>query len=216
MGSFKACLFDLDGVIVDTVEFHFEAWKSIADELGIPFSEEQNEQLKGVSRVESMRRILAMGGKEVSDEELMTLTDRKNERYVQLISQMTSDDILPGVESFIHALKERHIDVAIGSSSKNTPTILKAVGLEETFPVVVDGNSITESKPHPEVFLKGAIGLGHNPSDCLVIEDAVSGVKAAHSAGMKCIGVGDEKILGQADLVVTDLTQLDVSDLETI
>lgn len=215
MSSIKACLFDLDGVIVDTVEFHFEAWKSIADELGIPFTEEQNEQLKGVSRVESMRRILVMGGMEVSEDELMALTERKNHRYVQLISQMTSENILPGVAAFIQQLKEKDIDVAIGSSSKNTPTILKAVGLEGTFPVVVDGNSIKESKPHPEVFLKGAEGLRHEPSHCLVIEDAVSGVEAAHAAGMKCIGVGDEQVLGEADLVVPDLTHLDISVLES-
>ena len=212
----KAVIFDLDGIIVDTVEAHFKAWKSMADELEIPFSKEENEQLKGISRVDSMRKILALGGVIKSEEELMDYTKRKNEMYVNIISKMTPDDILPGVMDLLTLLKDNGIEVAIGSSSKNTPTMLKAVGLEKVFKVVIDGNQISESKPHPEVFLKGAKALGHSPEHCLVIEDAISGVRAAKRAGMKCIGVGEESNLNEADLVVSDLKGLNLSTLNDL
>ena len=161
----KACIFDLDGVIVDTVPAHFIAWKTMADELNIPFTEEDNEHLKGVSRIDSMKRILALGNMTRTDEELKELTDRKNAIYVEIISKMTAEDILPGVEDFIQLLRDNHIAIAIGSSSKNTPTILKAVGLDSTFDVVVDGNHVTHSKPDSEVFLQGAEQLSVAPAD---------------------------------------------------
>lgn len=210
----KACIFDLDGVIVDTVEAHYFAWKSMADELNIPFSEEDNEHLKGVSRFESMQRILDLGGVEKTDEEILEYTTKKNEIYVDIISKMTPEDILPGVLDFIKELKENGVRVAIGSSSKNTPTILKAVGLDKTFEVIVDGNSITNSKPHPEVFLKGVEALELTPEECVVLEDAISGVEAAIAGGMKCVGVGEADVLAKADLVVPDLTQLNLNKLK--
>lgn len=206
----KACIFDLDGVIVDTVPAHYIAWKMVANELDITFTEEDNEQLKGVSRQESMRRILKIGNVELPDEEVQDLVARKNERYVEIISKMTPEDILPGVKECIALLEENQIKIAIGSSSRNTPIILKAVGLDKVFPVVVDGNKITHSKPHPEVFLKGAEQLGVNPKDTVVFEDAYSGVEAAHRGGMKCIGVGEEEVLGDADAVLPDLQNFDL------
>ena len=212
----KACIFDLDGVIVDTVPAHFIAWKTMADELNIPFTEEDNEHLKGVSRIDSMKRILALGNMTRTDEELKELTDRKNAIYVEIISKMTAEDILPGVEDFIQLLRDNHIAIAIGSSSKNTPTILKAVGLDSTFDVVVDGNHVTHSKPDPEVFLQGAEQLSVAPADCLVLEDAISGVEAARRGGMKCIGVGDPEILGKADKVVPSLEKLDIDFLRSL
>ena len=212
----KACIFDLDGVIVDTVPAHFIAWKTMADELNIPFTEEDNEHLKGVSRIDSMKRILALGNMTRTDEELKELTDRKNAIYVEIISKMTAEDILPGVEDFIQLLRDNHIAIAIGSSSKNTPTILKAVGLDSTFDVVVDGNHVTHSKPDPEVFLQGAEQLSVAPADCLVLEDAISGVEAARRGGMKCIGVGDPEILGKADKVVPSLEKLDIDFLKSL
>lgn len=207
----KACIFDLDGVIVDTVPSHYVAWKAMADELGIPFSEEENEQLKGVSRVDSMKKILAIGGIEKSDDEVLAYTNKKNKIYVELISKMTEEDILPGVTDFIENLKSNGVEIAIGSSSKNTPTILKAVGLEDTFKVVVDGNSVEHSKPNPEVFLKGAHQLGFAPEDCVVLEDAISGVEAAKRGKMKCIGIGSPEVLSEADLVVPNLENQDIS-----
>lgn len=212
----KACIFDLDGVIVDTVEAHYFAWKAMADELNIPFTEEDNEHLKGVSRFESMQMILALGDIQKTDAEIKEYTTKKNGIYVDIISKMTPNDILPGVLNFIDLLKSNNIRIAIGSSSKNTPTILKAVGLDKTFEVIVDGNSITQSKPHPEVFLKGAEGLQLAPEDCIVIEDAISGVKAAKNSGMKCIGVGEQDVLDLADLVIPDLQHLNLESLKSL
>lgn len=206
----KACIFDLDGVIVDTVPAHFVAWQSIADELGIPFSEDDNEHLKGVSRTDSMKRILAMGDMVKSEEEILELTTRKNNIYVEIISKMTREDILPGVVDFIDLLVQHGISIAIGSSSKNTPTILSAVGLSDTFPTIVDGNQVKNSKPDPEVFLKGAAQMGQKPEECVVFEDAISGVEAAINGNFKCIGVGDSTVLGKAHKVVPNLKDIDL------
>lgn len=212
----KACIFDLDGVIVDTVPAHYVAWKAMADELGIPFTEVDNEQLKGVSRTESMKRILAMGDMNKSDVEIEELTNRKNHIYVEIISKMTPDDILPGVVDFINLLNANNIEVALGSSSKNAPVILKAVGLTDRFRVAVDGNHITHSKPHPEVFLLGADQLGLRPSECVVFEDAISGVQAAKRGNFRCIGVGDESVLGEADCVIPDMKNLDLTIFDNL
>lgn len=207
----KACIFDMDGVIVDTVPAHFVAWKSMADELNIPFNEIDNEQLKGVSRTESMKRILQMGGQTRTDEEILEMTNKKNHVYVDIISKMTPDDILPGVVPFLDLLKENNIRIALGSSSKNAPTILKAIGLEDYFEVSIDGNQIAHSKPHPEVFLLGADRMGLKPEECVVFEDAISGVQAAKRGNFKCIGVGDPKVLGEADKVVPNLKDQDLN-----
>lgn len=212
----KACIFDLDGVIVDTVPAHYIAWKAIADELNIPFNEEDNEHLKGVSRVDSMKRILSIGGLTKTDEEVLEMTTRKNEIYVSIISKMTPSDILPGVVDLIKTLKENEVPIAIGSSSKNTPTILKAVGLDDTFDAIVDGNQVVHSKPNPEVFLKGAERLGASPEDCVVFEDAISGVQAAKNGNMKCVGVGDPKVLSKADIVIPDLKHIDLDTLSDL
>lgn len=207
----KACIFDMDGVIVDTVPAHFVAWKSMADELNIPFNEIDNEQLKGVSRTESMKRILKMGGQTRTDEEILEMTNKKNHVYVDIISKMTPNDILPGVVPFLDLLKENNIRIALGSSSKNAPTILKAIGLEDYFEVSIDGNQIAHSKPHPEVFLLGADRMGLKPEECVVFEDAISGVQAAKRGNFKCIGVGDPAVLGEADKVVPNLKDQDLN-----
>lgn len=212
----KACIFDLDGVIVDTVPAHYVAWKAMADELNIPFSEEDNEHLKGLSRTESMLKILELGNVTKSENEIADYTTRKNNIYVEIISKMTHQDILPGVLDFIQQLKDNGIATAIGSSSKNTPTILKAVGLDTTFDAIVDGNQVTHSKPDPEVFLKGAAKLGVKPEECVVLEDAISGVEAAKRGGMKCVGVGDPSVLGAADVIVPDLTKMNLGILRNL
>ncbi|MFY0592168.1 beta-phosphoglucomutase [Roseivirga sp.] len=212
----KACIFDLDGVIVDTVPAHYTAWKAMADEVGVPFDEKENENLKGVSRFDSMKHILSLGNIEKSDEEIQAYTERKNSIYVDIISSMTPSDILPGVIDFIDTLEANDIAIAIGSASKNTPQILKCVGLDKVFKVIVDGNQITKSKPNPEVFLKGAERLGFQPKECVVLEDAISGVKAAKDGGMKCIGVGSPEVLSQADIVVDDLTNVDIDFLKAL
>ncbi|NQZ75433.1 MAG: beta-phosphoglucomutase [Ekhidna sp.] len=203
----KACIFDLDGVIVDTVPAHFVSWKTITDELNIDFTEEDNEQLKGVSRVESMNRILEIGGVSLPEDQIAELITKKNDRYVSIISKMTREDILPGVMDALALLKENNIAAAIGSSSKNATRILEAIGLTKEFDVIVDGNHIKNSKPDPEVFLQAAEKLGLDAKLCTVVEDASAGVEAAKKGGMHCIGIGEKDILGEADVVIPSMKE---------
>lgn len=205
----ECCIFDLDGVIVDTAKYHYLAWKRLAKELGFDFTEKDNERLKGVSRMESLEILLSIGGIEIDDENQKTrLAEKKNNWYVEYISTMTKDEILPGVMDFLNLLKKNKIKVAIGSASKNTMTILNRIGLSDFFDCIVDGTKITKAKPDPEVFLKAAQELGIEPSKCCVFEDASAGVEAAKRAGMKVIGVGNPNILKNADKVVKSLEGL--------
>ncbi|HKK44652.1 MAG TPA: beta-phosphoglucomutase [Balneolaceae bacterium] len=197
-----ACIFDLDGVIVETAHSHYKAWKKLADTLNIPFGKEQNEALKGVSRRKSLEKILAMGNKSISEERFQKLMDQKNKWYQEDIANLTPDDILEGIPEFLGALKKMGIKLAIGSSSKNTKYIMDYLQINDLFDAVIDGTMVTHTKPDPEVFLRGAEALGVSPSDCIVFEDAISGVQAAKAGGMKCVGVGSEENLGEADLVI--------------
>ncbi len=203
MALVKACIFDLDGVIVDTAKYHYLAWKRLAKELGFEFTEKDNEQLKGVSRMESLEILLRVGNIKIDDPKIKEqLADKKNGWYVEYINQMTKDEILPGVLDFLKLLKENGIKIAIGSASKNTMTILRRIELDDYFDVVIDGTKITKAKPDPEVFLKAAEELNIAPEGCCVFEDAVAGIEAAKRAGMKCIGVGNPNILKDADKVI--------------
>jgi beta-phosphoglucomutase len=199
----KACIFDLDGVIVDTAKYHYLAWKRLAKELGFEFTEKDNERLKGVSRMESLEILLSVGGIRIDDENVkLQLAEKKNKWYVDYINQMTKDEILPGVIEFLELLKKAGIKIAIGSASKNTITILERIGLKDIFDAIIDGTKISKAKPDPEVFLKAAEELNVRPEECCVFEDAVAGIQAAKSAGMKVIGVGDPMILKDADKVI--------------
>jgi beta-phosphoglucomutase len=198
----KACLFDLDGVIVDTAKYHFMAWKELASDLGFEFTEEHNERLKGVSRLASLDILLEIGGKNVSQEEKERRAKLKNERYVSLIKKMTPSEILPGVIHFLNEIKDAGIKTAIGSASKNAPLIIERLKLEAYFDAIIDGNKVSNAKPDPEVFLKGAEALGVQPSECVVFEDAAAGVEAALNGNMKCIGIGEKEVLGKADKVI--------------
>ncbi|MEM0942060.1 MAG: beta-phosphoglucomutase [Bacteroidota bacterium] len=213
MNLSKACIFDLDGVIVDTVSAHYTSWKTIADELNIHFTEEENERLKGVSRVESMQIILDIGGIILPDYRKERLIAKKNERYVSIVSNMTKEDILPGVLESLALLKKYNIPCAIGSSSKNATRILEAIGLTEKFYAIVDGKDIKNSKPDPEVFLLAAKKLNVSPNECVVIEDAYSGVKAAKRGGMYCIGIGKQEVLKEADVVISSMKEFSLSHL---
>ena len=213
MSTIKACLFDLDGVIVDTAKYHFIAWKKLANQLGIDFTEEENEKLKGVSRVESLQLILNWGGLKKSDEEMHTLATLKNSWYVDMIQNMQPDEILPGVVDFLEELKAANIKIALGSASKNSETILRKINLFDEFDAIIDGTKVSKSKPDPEVFLKGAEALQVEPSNCIVFEDALAGVEAAINGGMRVVGIGESQILTKADLVVEGLHQLDLSKL---
>lgn len=198
-------IFDLDGVIVSTDDCHYKAWKQMADEEGIFFDRQINERLRGVSRMDSLNIILERAKRAYTDQEKQKLAQRKNNYYVQLIGKLTAADILPGAMDTLNLLKGRGIRVAIGSSSKNTPIILRQIGLDSFFDAVADGNAITHSKPHPEVFLLGAKLLNIDPSNCLVVEDADAGVEAALAGNMRVLGVGSASHNPKATFAADDL-----------
>lgn len=210
----KACIFDLDGVIVDTARYHFEAWKRLATELGIPITEADNERLKGVSRMESLNIILSIGGIKKDQDEMQKLADQKNSWFVEYINDMKSSEIFPGVLELLADLKRNNMRIALASSSKNAQTVIGKLGIKSWFEVVVDGTMITHTKPDPEIFLMAADRLGIKPKDCVVIEDAEAGVAAAKRAGMKCIGIGNAAQLGNADKVVERIDQLNLDMLQ--
>ncbi|WP_400262431.1 beta-phosphoglucomutase [Sphingobacterium sp. SG20118] len=186
----KGVIFDLDGVLVDTAVFHFQAWKRLAQEFDFDFTEIQNEQLKGVSRIDSLEKILNWAHVVASENQKIAWAALKNRWYLEFVAQMKEDDILPGSIALLHWLKQHGFLIALGSASKNAPLILEKTGMFCFFDALVDGNSVTLSKPHPEVFLQAAGQLKLKPSECLVFEDAQAGVDAAVTAGMKVIGVG--------------------------
>ena len=212
----KGCIFDLDGVIVDTAKYHFMAWRRLAKELGFVFTLEQNEALKGVSRMASLEILLKTGGVSVSEKEKEHLAARKNGWYVEFISGMTPDEILPGSIRLLKALRKEDILTAIGSASRNAGTILDGIKLRDMFDVIVDGNKIHKAKPDPEVFLRGAKEMKLHPSDCIVFEDAQAGIEAAIAGGMRCVGVGNPKLLGKANLVIPDLKKITVKQLRNL
>lgn len=201
----QAILFDLDGVIVDTARHHFAAWRVLAHELGVNLEDADNESLKGVSRVDSLEWILNKGGMVLDSQTKLALMTRKNDHYLELIADMGSQDILPGALEFIEGAKAAGIKIGLGSSSKNAPVILDAIGIAGLFDVVIDGNRITLSKPDPEVFLLGASHLQLEPAQCLVVEDAASGVEAGKAGGFPVLGVGDAAVLSASDLVLDSL-----------
>ena len=204
----KGFIFDLDGVIVDTAKYHFLAWRKLANSLDIDFSETQNEQLKGVSRVRSLEKILSWGNITISEDKFMELMAKKNDDYLTHINTMDENEILVDVPKVLEHLKKQKQPVALGSASKNARTILKKVGLYKSFDAIVDGNDVTQAKPDPEVFLIAAKELNTNPKDCIVFEDSVAGIQAANTANMISIGIGEESILGEADYVFKDFSQI--------
>ena len=201
--AIKLCIFDLDGVICDTAKYHYLAWKELADEMQIPFTLKDNERLKGVSRMASLEIILSLGKQEVlSDEEKEALATRKNGRYVEMISQMEKDEILPGVKDFLNELRQRGIKIALGSASKNTGIIMERLGLRESFDYIVDGTMIVNTKPDPEGFVKSMEYYGLQPEECIVFEDAAAGIEAGHRGGMRCVGIGKKEDLPEADYLI--------------
>ena len=216
MGIIKACIFDLDGVIVDTAVYHYKAWKRLANELGFDFTEEDNEKLKGVSRVRSLELILGWGGVTKTAAEQQELATRKNDWYVDMINQMKPDEILPGAKEFVETCRAAGIKTALGSASKNSMTILDKINMTVLFDAVIDGNKVSKAKPDPEVFLKGAEAVGAAPNECVVFEDAIAGVEAAINAGMKVVGIGSKKTLSNADLVVGGLSEMSLERLREI
>lgn len=204
----KGFIFDLDGVIVSTDGLHYLAWKQMADKEGIYFDEKINNRLRGVSRMASLEIVLERAHREYSNEEKEALATHKNDIYKELLKSLTPDDILPGVEATLKELRARGYKLAIGSSSKNTPAILKYIGLEGFFDAVSDGNNITHSKPDPEVFIKAAQYLGLDPSECYVVEDAKAGIDAGRAGEFTTFALGDAYGYDKADNSIEHFEQI--------
>ena len=213
MQSIKAFLFDLDGVIVDTAIYHYQAWRRMANELGFDISEEFNEGLKGVSRMDSLELILEHGHVQLPEEKKLELATLKNEWYLELVSRMTPNDILSGVPAFFAQVREAGLKTALGWVSKNAGLILERIGMTDQFDAIIDGNKIAKGKPDPEVFLKGAAELGVNPAECVVFEDAVAGIESAVRAGSRSVGIGSPDVLTKADMVFPSLENVTVSQI---
>ena len=212
----KAFIFDLDGVIVDTAKYHYLAWKKIANELGIKFTHEHNELLKGVSRVRSLDIILGLGQVDASQEQKNQWLIQKNEEYLTYLVDMDSNEILPGVMSVLEFLKANQQPIALGSASKNARPILEKTGILFYFDVIVDGNDVSNAKPDPEVFLQAAQKLGISNENSIVFEDSVAGIQAANIAAMKSIGIGDAAILNEAKYNFKDFTFIDKAFLNSL
>ncbi len=210
MADIQAVIFDLDGVIVSTDEYHYQGWKRLADELGVHFDRQINDRLRGVSRMASLDILLERADRSYSDDEKVKLAARKNGYYRQLITRLTPGDLLPGAGRVVRELKARGVKVAIGSSSRNARPILAGIGMTDAFDAIVDGNDIERSKPDPQVFTLAAERLGIDPSGCLVIEDADAGVEAGVAAGMRVLAVG--AAAGHADAAASspDLASITV------
>lgn len=204
----RGAIFDLDGVLVDTARFHFVAWRRLAQAQGFGLTEADNEKLKGVSRVRSLEILMHAWGIEADPATKQEWMDQKNRWYREAIGRLGPDDMLPGARAYLERCRAEGRRVALGSASKNAPEILERLEATELFDAIVDGNRVTQAKPDPAVFVCAAHDLKLSPADCVVFEDAVAGVEAAHRAGMRVIGIGDTRQLGQADLVVPGLYAL--------
>ena len=198
MAKIKTCIFDLDGVICDTAKFHYLAWKRLAESIGFDLTSEHDEHMKGIGRMQSLELILGWAKVQLSQTEKELLCDKKNTWFVEYIQTITPSDILPGVEDFLKELKAKEYKIALGSASRNAPVILEKLGVAHYFDAIVDGNSVSLPKPNPEVFLKGAEATETKPENCVVFEDALSGVEAGLNAGMFVVGVGNASILKNA------------------
>jgi beta-phosphoglucomutase len=212
----KAFIFDLDGVIVDTAKYHFLAWQKISDELGIEFTPEHNEHLKGVSRVRSLDIILELGKIKATQKDKDSWLHQKNQDYLAYIDAMDESEILDGVLNVLQFLKEKDQPIALGSASKNARPILEKVKLLHFFDAIVDGNDVVDAKPNPEVFLQAARKLNITPECAIVFEDSLAGVQAANIAQMTSVGIGDAKILHEAQYCFPDFNHIDSSFLETL
>ncbi|MFP4056641.1 MAG: beta-phosphoglucomutase [Candidatus Brocadiia bacterium] len=204
----RGVIFDLDGVLVTTDELHFRAWARMAEEEGIPFDRTVNERLRGVSRMDSLEIILERAPRQYSEEEKQELADRKNGYYRRSLRELTADALLPGALEMLRALRQRGVKLAIASSSRNAPLINERLGLEEKVDAAVDGNDISHSKPHPEIFQLAARRLGLPPRECLVVEDAQAGIEAGRKAGTAVFGIGDHRRLPDVERLAPSLADV--------
>lgn len=211
-----AFLFDLDGVLVDTARFHFIAWRRLANELGFDFTEEENEALKGVGRVESLHLILNWGNKALDDQKFQEALTKKNSWYLEMVNDLSSSDLLLGAKDFLEATKSAGISTGLGSASKNARQIINHLEINHLLDVIVDGTQVSRSKPDPEVFLKGAAQLAVSAINCVVFEDAIAGIQAARSANMKCVGISNDLTALPADIVVPNLAALNLNSVKQL
>lgn len=211
----KGFVFDLDGVITDTAKFHYLAWKDLADEIGIEIDLKFNEQLKGISRMDSLERILAYGNKSdtFTTEQKEALAEKKNTHYVELLQDLTPDDLLPGVQEFLNDAKAQNVPCAIASASKNAPFILEKLGVQDAFDAIVDPATLTKGKPDPEIFVRAAEAINITPAEAVGFEDAQAGLDGIKAAGMYAVGVYSGEELHGADSIVHHLTDISVAEL---
>lgn len=209
----KGLIFDLDGVIVDTAKYHYLAWKRLCDELGYHFDLKDNELLKGVSRIRSFEIILDLNNVSMTSEDINHYCQIKNDYYLEYIHQLKKDEILDGVEDFLKASKQKGYKIALGSASKNSVLILKKLGIIELFDVLIDGTKVSKAKPDPEVFVLGCKELGFNNEECIVFEDSLAGIEAAHGGGMKAVGVGNSEVKDECDTFISSFVSLNIEEL---
>lgn len=214
MATIKGFIFDLDGVIVDTAKFHFKAWQRLALDLGIEFTEAENEELKGVSRKESLEKILEWGNQSLAADEFERRLIQKNEWYLEFVREMGKEEAMPGAKEFLYQTKHLDLAIGLGSASKNAVLVLDLLEITPLFQTIIDGTKVSKSKPDPEVFLKGAEALNIAPESLVVFEDSIAGVEAARRGGFRTVGIGSKSILKNAEIVVTGLDQ--ISPIEVI
>jgi beta-phosphoglucomutase len=216
MTNKKAFIFDLDGVIVDTAKYHFLAWQRIANQLGIEFTHEHNEQLKGVSRVRSLDIILELGNVQASQEDKNKWLVQKNDEYLTYLVDMNQSEILPGVIPILQFLKDNNQGIALGSASKNAKPILEKTGIMSYFDIIVDGNDVSNAKPDPEVFLQAARLLNTRNENAIVFEDSVAGIQAANIAKMTSVGIGEKNVLHEAKYIFNNFTEMNTSFIDAL
>lgn len=207
----KAFIFDLDGVLTDTAEYHYRGWKRLADELEIPFSREDNESLRGIPRRASLMLILK--GRIFPEEQIQEMMERKNLYYLEFIREISPRDVLPGARELLEEIRAAGLKSALGSASKNAPEVIQRLGIKNLLDAVSDGQSVERQKPAPDLFLHAAAQLKLSPSECVVVEDAAAGVEAAKAGGFRCVGLGPHERVVGADVIYPSLANVHLSDL---
>ena len=207
----RAFIFDLDGVITDTAEYHYRGWKRLADEEGIPFTREENEHLRGVPRRESL--MLIIKGREYPEEKILEMMERKNNYYLAFIKEITPCDLLPGAKELLEEIRAAGMKNALGSASKNAPDVIQRLGIRDLFDAVSDGHSVERQKPAPDLFLHAAEQLGLSSAECVIVEDAAAGIEAALAGGFRTIGLGPKERVGRAEVILPSLDGVKLATL---
>ena len=216
MKKISLCIFDLDGVIVDTVKYHYESWRQIAEELGFEFTEKHNERLKGLSRMDSLEIVLEVGGLHFDQAKKEELAAEKNRRYIDMVKKLTPDDILPGVKEFLIDVRNHGVKTALGSASKNAVTILNSLQITDLFDTIIDGTKVSRTKPDPEVFLNAAKELNVPPAECLVFEDSLAGIEAAKKGRMYAVAIGTPDKLKGYDIIIPGFEDINFEKIEEL